>query len=148
MINQINASKHMLHWEISKCFHQYILFSNRFRKGHSSTRSWGSPASFHGPAWHQQMHCQLWPLERVLTYWERGSSAGAWMEEVAWWAGLKQEKNPVCPRLWKILYMPIFHFHLGKKNEQRREYIHSAIIVIMQTHKFTFSFGSVYSIVH
>lgn len=49
----------------------------------------------------------------------------------------KKKKDILCLILRKILYMPNFHFHLEKEQKEKRsEYIHSAITVIMQTHKF------------
>lgn len=50
--------------------------------------------------------------------------------------GKKKKKDILCLILRKILYMPNFHFLEKEQKEKRSEYIHSAITVIMQTHKF------------
>lgn len=79
----------------------------------------------------------MWPLEKV---WPTGKQA--FQLEPLWRNSLDGQfeagkKKFLCLILRKILYMPNFHFHLEKEQKEKRsEYIHSAITVIMQTHKF------------
>lgn len=126
----------MLCWAISKCFRQYILFCIRFQKGHQSTKVEKVLTTFR--SWLGMSSCTV-KCGLLREFWPTGKQA---------FQGEPLQQKPLDRQVWnikisflclllrKILYMPIFHFHLEKEKEQRSEYIHSAIIAIMHTHKF------------